>query len=525
MNDSVDRSGLNRGELLRRGAAGAVGLGALGVLGCGGGSTSPGSTGAGDSRPPAKPTGSAKLGFGASGNKYPIDPGGSQAVNVDFFRIYNCTEPLVDPSSPTVKYQMATSIEPASKDGRVWDVTLRKALFSDGRPVRAEDLIASVKIFGGPTSLQASKYALIKSAKKTGPRTVRFTMSVPTANFVTQYGWALFVVPEDFDLKKPIGTGPYVLESWDPKRRTVLKPNPHYWGEGPYIETIEMIEFADDTARVNALLARQVDVIESIPSGQIASLKGSAFNYVEAPSDVFLAIEMHTQKAPFNDVRVRQAFRLMIDRNAALSQVLDGHGTLGNDIFSKIDPNYPKDLPQREVDLEQAKSLLKAAGQADLTIDMPIAPVQGASDLAQVFSAQAQQAGVKINIKQIDPTTYYTPQTGYLQHPLSAGGGAGPEYLAISQLLLAPQAPFGETHWNDAAWTKLYNEALATVDDAKRSELVRGLMQIDYDRGGYVIPLYTPNTAAASKRIKGLKPQASSLAVNGARLQTIWVED
>ena len=72
---------------------------------------------------------------------------------------------------------------------------------------------------------------------------------------------------------------------------------------------------------------------------------------------------MAVDLAPFDDVRVRQAIRLIVDRQAMLEQVLSGHGRVANDLYSPFDAGYPTDLPQREQDIEQAKSLLKAAGQ------------------------------------------------------------------------------------------------------------------------------------------------------------------
>ena len=79
--------------------------------------------------------------------------------------------------------------------------------------------------------------------------------------------------------------------------------------------------------------------------------------------------------APFNDVRVRQAMRLLVDRKQMLDLVFKGNGTIGNDITSRWDPAYDTSIPQREQDIEQAKSLLKAAGHENLTVELSTADI------------------------------------------------------------------------------------------------------------------------------------------------------
>ena len=84
---------------------------------------------------------------------------------------------------------------------------------------------------------------------------------------------------------------------------------------------------------------------------------------------------MRVDATPFDDVRVRQAFRLIVDRQQMVDQVLSGQGRIANDLYAPYDPCFASDLPQREQDLEQAKSLLKAAGRENLTVELVTAPV------------------------------------------------------------------------------------------------------------------------------------------------------
>src|SRR5699024_10315887 len=113
-------------------------------------------------------------------------------------------------------------------------------------------------------------------------------------------------------------------------------------------------------------------------------------------------------KKPFDDVKVRQAFRLVVDREQMIEQVLSGVGTIGNDMFGPLSENYP-DFPQRKQDSDKAKKLLAAAGYPDgLEVDLVTAPIQsGAVESAQVFAQQAAEAGITVKIRKVDATTFF----------------------------------------------------------------------------------------------------------------------
>ena len=141
-----------------------------------------------------------------------------------------------------------------------------------------------------------------------------------------------------------------------------------------------MIEFADPTARLNALLGGTVDHIDLVASSQADVIKStSGMKLLEAKSGGWDPITMRIDQKPFDDARVRQAFRLIVDRTQMIEQALGGHGWLGNDMYAPFDPGYPKDLPQRVQDLEQAKSLLKQAGyDNNLTVQLTTSTAVGA---------------------------------------------------------------------------------------------------------------------------------------------------
>ena len=148
---------------------------------------------------------------------------------------------------------------------------------------------------------------------------------------------------------------------------------------------------------------------------------------------------MDTTKAPFNDPDVRMAIKLIADRQALVDGALNGYGQLGNDIVGKGLPWYDESLPQREQDIDQAKSLLKKAGQENLTVLLQTSQIfPGFVESATLLAQQAKAAGVTINLKQEPPNSYYNPSLLYLK------------------------MPFAETQWAITSLKYFYLQALAT---------------------------------------------------------------
>ncbi|MBV8943900.1 MAG: hypothetical protein JOZ95_00650, partial [Solirubrobacterales bacterium] len=222
---------------------------------------------------------------------------------------------------------------------------------------------------------------------------------------------------------------------------------------------------------------------------------------------------------PFNDVRVRQAFRLIVDRQQMIEQVLLGQGRVANDMYSPYDPAYDTSLPQRHQDLEQAKSLLKAAGHEGLKVELVTAAIfQGVQAAAQVFAQQASAAGVKVAIRQVDTTTFYGPN--YLGWTFAQDFWATRQYLPQVAQGSLPSSPFNETHWADPTFIKLIQQARAQLDESKRNEILLHAQTIEYERGGYIIPYFSDQVDAYSTKLTGFEP-----AKSGFPLGNYWFKN
>jgi len=232
---------------------------------------------------------------------------------------------------------------------------------------------------------------------------------------------------------------------------------------------------------------------------------------------------MRVDQAPFSDVRVRQALRLLVNRDEFNQQVYGGLGEIGNDVFGAADAAYQGAVPQREQDLEQAKSLLRSAGQSDLQVELYSSPIAtGATATASVFAAQAKTAGVSVTIRTQDPTQFFSQSYSKVPFALSFWNTAS--YLTQAQQGIAQGAPFNEIHQSDPSWDSIYTKALKTVDPAARSDLVQELIKFDYDKGGYIIPAYFPMIEGMTSGVGGITENLTGLPINGATWQAVWLK-
>jgi peptide/nickel transport system substrate-binding protein len=485
----------------------------------------------------AKPKRGGKFRIGVSGGgATDIIDGQSIKIKPDQARLTSGWETLL---SYDRNYKLGTDAlaEEATQDNaKQWTVRLKSGIeFNNGKTVSADDVIYSLRRIGNPKAglfgtagLAALDLARLKKMDKL---TVRIPLKTPDSTIGAQFGqYFNGVVPVGYTTKnnlKWVGTGPYITKSFTPGRQSTHVRNPNYWRTGqPYFDSLTIIDFPDPSAQVNALFSGAIDAMTDLPFAQISTAKSHpGIKILNSPGGGWLPLCMAVDIPPFDDVRVRKAMRFIVDRPAMLAQVLSGYGTVANDMYAPFDADYPK-LPQRHQDIEQAKSLLKAAGHENLVIDLHTTDGAGGMvDSANVFASQAKAAGVTINVKN-DPN-YYGDQ--YLKLAFSVDFWGTRDYLAQVGLGTVPGAKYNETHWPPASgpgsnFVSLYNQAKTAPTEAKRHELVQEMMKIEYNNGGYIIPFFNNLVDAYSSKVAGFQPSKGTLNLDtfGHGFRTIW---
>jgi peptide/nickel transport system substrate-binding protein len=503
---------VTRRDVLRGALAGGVLLSTGGVLAaCGGGDDGGGQQGTpAQSEGKLRTGGTLRVGATGGGAKDTIDAH-LPTVDTDIMRCWNLYESLAvrTPDFSELQMLLAESIE-AEKSPKQWTVRLKDGItFHNGKPVTADDVIFSLKRILDPKDPKVGaasiSYIDQKQLKKLDDRTVRITLEFANAGFPDDLGqYFNAIVPTDYDVKNPVGTGPFKYKSFTPGQQSEFTKFADYWEEGkPYVDSLTIIDFPDDTARVNALLGGQVDVIDNLPAAQIQNVKSNPnFRVLSSETGAWQPFTMRVDQAPFDDVRVRQAFRLIVDREQMVQQVLSGQGSVANDLYARYDPLYASDLPQRTQDLEQAKSLLKQAGREGLSVELVTAPVfQGIVEAAQVFAQQAKGAGVDVKIRKVDSGTFYGDN--YLKWTFAQDFWASRVYLSQVAQGDLPDSPFNETHWKDPKFLDLIQQARAEVDEGKRKDILHEAQTIQYEQGGYIIQYFSNIIDAYSSKLGG----------------------
>jgi peptide/nickel transport system substrate-binding protein len=532
-NRPPDQAGITRKDLLKRAAGGAVLLGTPSLLAACGGSSGGGgggsTTSAGTSTANLKRGGNLRVGATGGGAKDTIDAHNAVA-DTDILRISALYEPLAAPTADFKGTQMvlAESIEPVNGNAAMWDIRLRSGIeFTNGKPVTADDVIFSINRIVNPkspgTGAASIGYVNYKGMKKMDSRTVRVPLQFANAGFVDDIGqYFNNIVPIGYNPKNPVGTAAWKYQSFTPGQQSVFVKNPNYWQSGrPYADQLTIIDFTDDTARVNALLAGQIDMADTVPTELIPQIQGNGNAVViDNPAGGWLPITMRVDQAPFNDVRVRQAFRLIVNRPQMVQQVLSGHGQVGNDLYGRFDPAYDSSLPQRHQDIEQAKSLLKAAGHQNLTVTLVTGNIlAGVPEESQVFAQQAKAAGVTVNLNKVDTGTFYG--SNYLKWTFAMDFWGPRRYLSQVAQGSLPNSPFNETHWDNPQFKKLIAQARAEVNTAKRYDLIHQAQTIEYNEGGYIIAFFPNFTAGASSKIGGIPPGLQATFLLGPALKDV----
>jgi len=520
---------VTRRDLLKGGAAAGalLGLGPV-VAACGGGDE--GGTSAGEGEPVTG--GVIKIGLVGGRAADTADPHIAPFIPDDALN-WLMYEGLMQYTPDLTPENLLAEEVTSNADGSEWTVRLKPDIpWHDGRTVSADDVVYSFKRIVDPKNPLDGAAGLgglqVDGIQKVDDLTVKFTWEKANVLFGTDglTQRLVHIVPADFDPNNPIGCGPWKMKTFRPGEQFELEAFEDYHGGKPYLDGMKLIEFADPTARYNALASGEVDALTELPASQIAAAESAGIIPLNAKSGGWIPICMRIDAKPFSDVRVRQAFRLIPDRNQVLENAYNGIAWLANDMYSPFDKGYPSDLPQREQDLEQAKSLLKQAGYDSLDVELIASDSvgEGSVAFAQVFAEQAKAAGVNVKVNKVEAGVLWGDD--YLSWPFSMDYWGYRNYLQQAAAGSTPDAPYNETHWQSDEWYALVQEGFATVDDDKRNELVRQAATIEYNEGGYIIPTFRNLLDAYSDKVVGITTDdVMGISLGRWRFKDVWLKN
>lgn len=417
--------------------------------------------------------------------------------------------------------RLAESVESNAK-GTVWRLKIRPGVtFHSGKPLTADDVLYSLRYIADPKNKAESLTRLepidLVASRKVSALEVLFKLKRPIGDFPGLLAEkAVWIVPngkKDF-ATKPDGTGPFKFVSWQPGIRAMFTRNDNYWGisrgGGPWVDSLEILDITDDTARVNALLGKQVDEIAFMPFVQAkAQASNSAIQVIQAGQPQTNPIYVQMDRKPFTDNRVRLALKYAVDRKAMVRQVELGFGAVGNDLFGKGYPSYNNELPQREYDPERAKSLLRQAGYDRFPFTLPTSnALPGMLESATVFKEQAKAANIDVTLEKLDAGSYFSNNKYLKVSSYQTNWGQSFESQAQDGMLRS--SPYNESHWYSAQWAARFRKAQEITDSGKRNAAYKALQVPIWKTGGYVVFAFYNTVDAASSKVRGIVPNISS---------------
>ncbi|MFB7113164.1 ABC transporter substrate-binding protein [Streptomyces sp. NPDC056291] len=500
---------VSRRNLLRGSAALGVILVSGGLAACG---RQPVTTAGGPSGPPQR-GGHLRVGMVGAGKNESFNPALATSALINVARccaVFDCLLSITP--SGELKPMLATSWS-TDAAAQTWTFQLRPGVrWHDGAAFTADDVIYSLRWMARPGNGLGPYIATVdlKHVKKTGPYTVVIPLKQANPLFPYSLTMAWIIKNKTTDFTKPIGTGPFVFGSLALGEQSTSRRNPDYWDTGkPYVDKLTIYSLPDDTARLNALLAGQIDIMAQVPAAQARTQLYGDVRLIRSPGTTAQCFYMAVDHPPFDDVRVRQALRLVVDRQHLVDVALLGYGSVANDLYGKGLLYYDDSLPQRVRNVRKAKALLAEAGHgAGLTLDLQTSTVApGMVEAATLFQQQAKDANVTINVTQVDPTSYFDPTRGYLKMPFAQSFWQGFYTLTDFYSQAVVSGAYGdETHWASKHTDALVQAAImAPNPDAAKAAWA--LVQAEqYDSGGYIWWGNVDNLDAVSNKVGGLIP-------------------
>jgi peptide/nickel transport system substrate-binding protein len=528
---------LSRRAMLR-GASAVVAMGAAGSLlaACGSGGnaisavTTAATTAADEGAP--KPGGRLRVGMSTGGSTDTLDPH-SAISTIDAARAGALFDRLaLLGEGGKVELDLAESFEP-NADATEWTVRLRDGVtWHDGKPLTVDDVMYTIRRVGDPASTSAGKAKVavmdLKNLKKVDQLTLKIPLLQPIADLPVSFTIFYMAIIQDgaTDVQlttSPIGTGAFTFKSFEPGKNSLFVKNPNYWKEGkPYVDELVLESIPDTTARFNAMLGGQVDLVEALNFQQALEVQQSgAFNVLQTIPGQIVPMTMRTDTKPFDDLRVRQAMRLIADRPALIQNAQLGVGEVANDLFGQGTEFYNDLLPQRGQDLEQAKSLLKAAGYENLKVELNTSQVApGMLESAIAFAEQAKGAGVEVALNKIPDGEFYG--AGYLKYPFGMTQWTSQPIPSWLEDAVVTGAAYNETAWNRPEFDKLVTEARGELDTAKRQEKYFEIQKTLFEEGGYLIWGVQPFNDGIGSNVRGVKP-ISAQALGNYQFRDYWL--
>ena len=431
------------------------------------------------------------LQYGGNENLDPVDEARYwPTISLIYDRL---TEPAYDSMIPSPS--LAKSWE-TNEDASVWTFHLRDDVyFHDGTQLTSADVVYSADHWRtSETSILRTSFEVVDSIEAPDDFTVVFNLTAPLVTFdLTVMDYRARVFPKDgypAILETGMGSGPFKLEKLDVEGVTVLVANDDYWDGPPGVKAVEVYGIAESEAMNTALLSGQIDFLGVTPDIAQRFEGNDDFDITQVPSGDWSGLVMRTDIPPFDNLALRQAMHLVVDRQELVDLSLSGAGTVScNSAVMPSDPNVFSDCDPGP-DVEGAKAKLVEAGYPDgFEIDLYASSIcQDWEALTEIYQQQAAKAGITVNIQTVSADGFWTEQWMVEPFVITCWNARLAE-TALNEIYRGGGS-WNESYWNVPEFDALLDAARAEKDADKRREHYIAAQKMLYEDGGTIIPYY-----------------------------------
>lgn len=436
-----------------------------------------------------------------------LDPTGGAASSIAEVTLYNIYETLtkIHPDG-SVTPLLAESWE-VSPDLTTYTFKLRKGVkFHNGEPFNAQAVKFSFDRAGAEKSTNKDKrtFAALTTSAVDEHTVVILTKEIdPDFPFLMGQATAVIVEPKsaETNMTKPVGTGPYTLENWVKGSSITLRKWDGYRNAGAVKLNRATFRFIPDpAAQVAAMMAGDVDVFPRITPRSVEQFKGNnRFQVMVSGSRAKTILAINNKKKPFDDVRVRRAVAMAIDRKAVIQGAGDGYGAPIGSHYPPSAPGYVDMTGVTPFNPDRARALLKEAGVTgplEVTITLPPPPY--ARQGGEVIASQLSKIGITARLQNVEWAQWLSNVYGaknydmtIISHvePFDLGNFAKPDYYWNYQ----------STRFND-----LYAKYKATANPKDRSKLLGDLQKQIADDSVHAFLYQNQWVTVANRNVRGL---------------------
>ncbi len=456
-----------------------------------------------------------------------------------------------------LQYDKDLNIQPAlaeswtNIDDNTWEFKLKEGIkFHNGKELKAEDVVYSLTLGADATSVDkaaasvAGFKAAITNVEAVDDYTVRITTDGPDATVPGWFAWARWSVIAPKDVYSQIqptvemdGTGPYKLVEYVQNDRVVYERNPDFWGEGQgCLDKITFKVIPDEAARIAALRAGEVDIAEVVSYDTAKPLEGDPNITVMTGTMGENRVMQLTAKGdgkPWDDIRVRQAISMAINRQGMIDNIYGGKAVLTASIpegwgeYGLTQAELAEN-PYLTYDPEGAKALLAEAGYAD-GFDLDLIITAGEyTTLGEVIQADLAEVGINVNLVPMESAQFSAAYSaGDFESLLNAHGFRHDPVGKLTQYGqpdAAPQSTWWNypNGWNNEEMAELYQKARSTFDTAERAEYIKELQRKGLEESTFIYLVAPSKITLLNNRVQNYF--TDYMGFHHA-LRGVWVND